>query len=123
MLADENSLKAQQDRRIKDDLDILDELFDADKLTDSDDTNENVSGDSASNETLSFMDDFKLLVSNKDKLFDVEHFEFLINMYARSVSLKMVTLDKIIGAFRTMSLASKEIALPDELVSIESHLM
>jgi hypothetical protein len=98
------------DQRVKSELDVLDSYFDADKLNDDED---NESDDDDTEE-----EDFRLLINQKDKMFDVEHFEFLINEYVRKSSLNKIVIDKVMGAYRTTSYASKEILSPTELVDL-----
>lgn len=90
-------------------LDILNQLFDSDRLNDDDESDETTSNFDTSN-------DFKLLSNNKSKCFDVDHYEFLINDYAKKSSLKLI-LDKVVGAFKTTSYAFREIVSLEELVS------
>jgi len=85
-------------------LDSLDQYFDSDRLNDENEFNDS--------ET---QNDFKLLLNNKTKNFDPDHYEFLINEYAKKSNLKLI-LDKVVGAFKTTSYAVKEIISIDELV-------
>lgn len=101
-----NKSLSSQSSEFKNKLSTLESIFDADRLND----------DSELDDESSCSDDFKLLL-NKEKIFDVEHFEFLINDYSRRTNLKLI-IDKIIGAFRTTSYASKEIMTSTELVFI-----
>jgi hypothetical protein len=88
--------------KYKSNIEALDELFDANRLGEE----EQISGDG----------DYELLINKKDKMFDVEHFEFLLNRYALKCNRKL-TIEKIIGSFRTTSFATKEITEQIELVS------
>ena len=88
-------------------LDSLEQFFDSDRLNDE---NEFID--------LETQNDFKLLSNNKTKNFDPEHYEFLINEYAKKASLKLL-LDKVVGAFKTTSYAVKEITSIEELVRIQ----
>ena len=106
MLSLQNST---QNTDTKSKLQVLTELFDAEKLNNDEDDENN-------DDSSLFTFDFKILVNSKDQLFDIEHFEFLINDYARKSHLKLI-IDKVIGSFRTTSLASREILLPMELVN------
>lgn len=89
----------------RDKLNSLEFLFDPDKLND----------DYEMEDLKVCEEDFNLLVSKKDKMFDIEHFEFLINDYARRSNLKLV-IDKVVGAYRTASYACREDLNPQELV-------
>lgn len=104
---------------IKNRLNEIEKLFDAERLNveteDSDEYDEDEIVSACHN-------DFKLLVNTRDKMFDIERFEFLINEYAnKSTSLKIM-IDKVIAAFRTTSYATKEILSPSELVISHSFL-
>ena len=87
-------------------IDDLDQLFESNRLNDD---NEDSTDEATS-------DDFKLLLNNKSKCFDAEHYEFLINDYAKKSALKLI-LDKVVGAFKTTSYAAREIVSLEELVS------
>jgi hypothetical protein len=89
----------------KEKLESLEQYFDSDRLNDENDFNDSDTEN-----------DFKLLLNNRTKNFDPEHFEFLINEYAKKSNLKLV-LDKVVGAFKTTSHAVKEITSIEELVS------
>ena len=108
MLSRQTSVKLEMitlNKSNKPGLDVLNQLFDSNRLNEEEDDDD---------ETLN---DFRLLLNNKTKNFDAEHFEFLLNDYAKKSNLKLV-LDKVVGAFKTTSFASKEIISIEELVSL-----
>ena len=103
MLSLEKTSSNLNDTKTK--LKTLEHIFDAKKFEEMDE----------SENSLEHQNDLKLLISNKDKMFDVEHFEFLMNDYARRSHLKLI-LDKVIGAYRTTSFGAREITSLSELV-------
>ena len=88
----------------------LDELFNSEKLND-DDEDSNDADDFFEAET--FLKDFKRLIRNKQ--FDVEQFEVLMNQYAK-ISHFFMDLEKIIHAFKFTSNATRETSSTKDMV-------
>jgi hypothetical protein len=93
----------------KDNMNIIENAFDSEKLNDDYDLEED---DGLS----SCAEDLKLLANNRDKTFDVNKFESLINNYASRFYLRNVT-DKVVSAYKSAVTASKEDLSPLEIVN------
>ena len=107
MLSHQASVKLDvltQPKELNDTLMTIEELFDSEQL----------SNDAECDEPSDLVD-FRLLINDKDNMFDIDHFELLINEYSRRFSNKLAS-DNLIASFRTTSLTSKEINSPIELV-------
>jgi hypothetical protein len=89
----------------------IEQLFNADNLNDDMDAADDDDGTE-----FTFLEDFKQLINDQDKIFDSNQFESLIKDYADRLSFK-IKLDKLINAFQSSTLALKEIEDPTALVS------
>lgn len=89
------------------------EFFDSEKLNDDLEESDNDNTDSFF-EKESFLSDFKMLIKNKS--FDSDHFESLLNKYFKKCCFNL-DLDKIISSVKQTTDASIEIDSPAELVN------
>lgn len=96
----------------KEKLDYLEYLFDSNKLSDDFEVDQD---EEFAIKLPNCQEDFEILISNKEKIFNIEHFEFLLNEYSRRSSLKII-IDRVLGAFRSTSYICMEELTPDELV-------
>lgn len=89
------------------------EFFDSEKLNDDLEESDNDNTDSFF-EKETFLSDFKMLIKNKS--FDSDHFESLLNKYFKKCCFNL-DLDKIISSVKQTTDASIEIDSPAELVN------
>lgn len=98
---------------VKEDLRRLEQLFNTDRLNGDEDDESTENEDELSENVAA---DLCKLVNRNDKMFDVSKYETLANEYASKSTLKILT-EKVLAAFKTTSLATREDLSPSELVS------
>jgi hypothetical protein len=94
----------------------IDSLFNPDYLNDDFDGTEDNEEQEAENSQFNFLDSFANL-TNKNKTFDSEIFESLIEDYCDNLSYR-IKIDKLVSAFQSSTLAIKEMSDPLELVNL-----
>lgn len=104
---------------VKSDQERLERLFNADHLIDDEEDGGSGSDDDDDDNELNdeIRNDLKSLVGGKDNMFDVARFETLLGQYARDARIKL-SVDKVNAAYRTASLATREVLSPVEMVRL-----
>jgi hypothetical protein len=96
---------------IKPKVENVEYLFDSEKLNDDYDLEEDERFSSC-------LQDFKQLVSSKDKMFNIGHFESLISQYSSRFHLSRSVLEKVNNAYKSALFACQEDFAPLEIVCI-----